>query len=172
MSAGLSSTVANYGGKISNPTTIIKQFIIDSNSYATWNYLKSNSLVKTIVPTDKNSNVLIYKNLIVEGAIINPSDERLKENIEELSLSSSKIDHLLNLKPVKYNLKSDKNKQTHFGLVAQDVEQIYPELVHHDNKQYKSLNYIEFIPILIEKMKKMQEQIDTLNKRVENLEGK
>lgn len=161
MSVGLNSTVANYGGRIGDPNSVVKQFIIDdANSYATWNYIKSiNPLNKTIGTTDKKTNVLIYKNLTVEGAIINPSDEKLKENIEQLE--PLEVDNILELKPVKYNLKTDKNKEIHFGLIAQDVEKIYPELVHND-KNYKSINYIELIPILIEKMKRMQEEIDSL----------
>ena len=160
MSSGLNSTVANYGGRIGDPNTIVKQFIVDTtNSYATWNYVNIRQLNKTIATTDKNTNVLIYKDLTVEGAIINPSDEKLKENIE--GLTSLHVDNLIKLNPVKYNLKRDKNKETHFGLIAQDVEKLYPELVHNDTN-YKSINYIELIPILIEKMKQMQEEIDRL----------
>jgi Chaperone of endosialidase len=171
MSAGINSTVANYGGKIGDPNTTIKQFIIGSSSsnYASWNYLNGNQLKKTIVPTGSKINVLIKGDLTVEGTIFNPSDVNLKENINVLS--ESKADNILSLKPITYNYKSDTNKHIHFGFIAQDVEQLYPELVSNDNN-YKSVNYIELIPIMIEKMKQMQENIDNLNKKIEALENK
>ena len=174
MSAGLTSTVANYGGRIGDPNTVVKNFIIGSNSTnaATWNYLSGSKISNTIVPAGKNINVLINKDLTVEGTIYNPSDFNLKENIA--SLSDLQVDNILLLKPVTYNYKSDRNKQTHFGLIAQDVEELFPELISNDNKSYKSLNYIELIPIMIEKMKEMQENIDELNKKLKmykNLEN-
>ena len=46
--------------------------------------------------------------------------------------------------------------------MAQDLEQYYPELVDTSDDNIKSVNYVELIPLLIGKMKKMQLEIDNL----------
>jgi hypothetical protein len=143
-------------------------------SSALW-FLNSDST--NISPANK-VNVLIPKDLIVQGSIIHTSDLHLKENIELLSQDKSfDVNGVLKLWPVKYNYIQDTNKKLHYGLIAQDVEEYFPELVHTndadetDNKSTptKSVNYIELIPILLCKMQKMQKEIDMLKM---SLDGK
>ena len=80
-----------------------------------------NSDGTNISPANK-VNVLIPKDLIVQGSIINPSDLHLKENIELLSQDESiDVNAVLKLWPVKYNYIQDTNKKLHYGLIAQEV---------------------------------------------------
>lgn len=69
---------------------------------------------------------LVYSN----GGVLtstNPSDERLKENIEDLSWGLSDI---LALRPVSYKWKTDKIEQgTQYGFIAQEVQAVMPELI-------------------------------------------
>ena len=131
-----------------------------------------------ISPANKEKNVLIPKDLIVIGSILNPSDLHLKENIELLSQDKTiDVDGVLKLWPVKYNYIQDTNKKLHYGLIAQEVEEHFPELVHTTNRdetekkstptQTKSVNYIELIPIMLCKMKKMQKEIDMLKMSID-----
>jgi hypothetical protein len=73
--------------------------------------LKKDNTDSYITPAN-NVNVLIKKNLIVNGSIVNPSDLLLKENIISLRQDNSydSIDTILKLNPVKYNYISDENK--------------------------------------------------------------
>jgi hypothetical protein len=50
-----------------------------------------------------------------------------------------------------------------YGVIAQDIEIYFPELVSNNTGGHKSVNYLELIPIMIVKMKKMQEEIDNLS---------
>jgi hypothetical protein len=77
-------------------------------------------------------------------------------------LSESSKANLLNLKAVEYSFKADSTHQLHYGFIAQDVEKLYPELVKTSALGYKTVNYVEFIPILISKMQDMQREIDEL----------
>ena len=55
------------------------------------------------------------------------------------------------------------DKKEHYGFVAQDVEKVFPLLVNYNESiECKTVNYIELIPLMINKMKKMQEEIDNL----------
>ena len=51
---------------------------------------------------------------------------------------------------------SDKKQ---IGLIAQEVELIYPELVATDTKGYKSVNYVKLVPVLIEAIKEQHQFI-------------
>jgi len=88
------------------------------------------------------------------------SDKRLKENIQPLENS---IDVLKNINPVKFSWKE--TGQTSYGVIAQELEALLPELVKNGN-EYKSVSYIPLIALLIEAIKKHQEQIDELRNKI------
>jgi hypothetical protein len=168
--SGINSSVANYSGRQPDSTQNIKQFVTTTNGIIYWFYKRINNEVY-VTPADPNKTVLIPKDLFVVGSITNTSDVKLKENIEEIP--DSKLDHLLNLAPKKYNFISDETKKTHYGLIAQELEVEFPELINvmkHEVKKgddtivedIKTINYIELIPLLLMKMQKMQYEIDDL----------
>jgi hypothetical protein len=74
----------------------------------------------------------------------------------------------MELNPKSYTYKKDKkDKKIHYGLIAQEMEQVYPDLVYND-KGSKTINYVELIPILLLKIKDLQEQIDVLKHEIKN----
>ena len=160
------SVVSNYGGRQPNNTSYIKQFSVSSSGYASWVYKTING-IKYITTTTKN-DVYIQNNLFVVGSISSPSDISLKENI--CNLTKSFCDNILNLIPKKYNFINDENKKERYGIIAQELEEFFPELITNteiedtDNtvKSIKAVNYLELIPIMIVKMKNMQNEIDEL----------
>lgn len=119
------------------------------------------------------------------AGIILTSDERLKDNIKNLSVSSVAL--LMNLQGVTYRLKPngaallssslnpatdtkgdtaisqkiEQNKDTsffnrnHMGFLAQDVQKVIPELVYSDRDGILSVDYIGLIPILVESVKEL-----------------
>jgi len=155
------STSANYGGRVDTQQGNIKQFVFSSNT-ASWVYKKIEGLVVQ-TPSSSKIPVLIPSDLIVTGSIYNTSDERLKENISKIS--KEKMDNLFTINPILFNYKGEPNNNKHFGVLAQDVEKVFPELVKNNNiSGYKTVNYQEFIPIMLAKMKQMQDEIDELKK--------
>ena len=89
------------------------------------------------------------------------SDRNLKENIEELTDEDGGI---LNLNPVSFKWKDEfsENKNKQYGLIAQEVEKIYPNLVYKDNNSNLTVNYIGLIPLMLSQMKKMNNIIQKL----------
>lgn len=160
------STVANYGGKQPSYTQNIKQFVISPTvSQADWIFSKISATGEiSITPANKTKPVYIYSDLYVNGSIFNTSDKNHKEEIE--LISDSKIEKLFDLEPVEYKLKTDTKSKKHFGLIAQDVEEIYPELINDNNLGFKAVNYMELIPLLLLKMKNMQKEIDELKELI------
>ena len=130
-------------------------------------------------------------NVTVTGTFTNPSDERFKENVQPFKNALSKI-KLMNVHTFNF-IQMEKEKQfvlpegEQIGLIAQELEEILPELVsdnvHAYDKnegiegaekdvetiEYKGINYIGLIPVLIEAMKEQQEQIEELQQQIAEL---
>ena len=98
------------------------------------------------------------------------SDRRYKKNIEPLENS---LDALLNLRGVTYEWK-DRNFSAgkQIGLIAQEVEAIFPELVKSDADGYKSVNYVSLVPVTIEAIKAQQKEIEALKTKNSELEAR
>jgi hypothetical protein len=88
------------------------------------------------------------------------SDATLKENPEAIE---NPIEILMQLFGMGFNWVDSKKKS--YGLMAQMVEKILPELVSTNAQGKKAVNYIPIIAFLIEAVKKQQEDIEALKKR-------
>lgn len=157
--SGLYSTTPNYGGRQGDNVQNIKQFVLSGYGAVIW-VCKKLLNITVITPCDQTKDVLIPKDLIVLGSINNPSDNILKENIETINNTNST--DLLKLNPVKFKFKNDSKHKNHFGLIAQELETVYPELVSNNSIGFKTVNYIELIPIVISQIKTMQKDMDIL----------
>ena len=60
-------------------------------------------------------------------------------------------------------MKKDENKKQKIGLLAQDIEKVFPELVS-ENNGIKSVNYQGLVPVLINALKEQEERIKRLEK--------
>jgi hypothetical protein len=62
-----------------------------------------------------------------------------------------------------YDEKSQVFLKKHYGLIAQDLQKLYPDLVYEDNNGYLSVNYIGIIPLLIQSIKELKAEVETLS---------
>jgi hypothetical protein len=86
------------------------------------------------------------------------SDINLKKNIQQIE---SPLHRLKLLNGVKYQFKDDKENYR-LGLIAQDVEQVFPEVVKTMPDSIKAIAYTDLIAVTIEAIKEQQQQISTL----------
>lgn len=164
----LIGTIANYGGKQPAMQSYIKQFVISgSSTEAIWVYKRLTNGLIVQTPADNKYPVYIANDLYVTGSIFNTSDLKLKDNIESINID--KTNELFNLNPVSFTFKSDTKKKIHYGLIAQEIEEIYPELVGNNNLGHKTVNYTEIIPLILSKMKIMQKEMDDLKVKLQTL---
>jgi hypothetical protein len=145
-----------------NNSRYTKQFHISPRiSQADWIFSKSSASKEIyITPANNTKSVYINKDLIVSGKIYNNSDINHMEQI--VPISDSKIEKIFDLEPIEYKLKGDIKNNILYGLIAQDVEKVFPELVNDNNLALKTVNNMDLIPLLLLKMKKMQNEIDEL----------
>lgn len=97
------------------------------------------------------------------GAI---SDQRRKENIVD---ATPKLEKLNQVRIVNFNIIGDGQKQ--IGVVAQELEQIFPGMVEEDQDGMKAVKYSVFVPMLIKAIQEQQQMIETLQAKVAALEG-
>lgn len=67
--------------------------------------------------------------------------------------------------------KSLENDGPHFGFLAQEVKEIYPELVHTDKDGYMYIDYIGMIPLLVNAIGELNAQIEVQNAQIEELKA-
>jgi len=98
------------------------------------------------------------------------SDSRYKNTIASLANSLAIIGQL---RGTKYFLNNtDISEDEQFGFIAQEVEQILPNLVMTDQEGYKAVNYVGLIPVLTEGIKDQQNLIEAQAKEIENLKAR
>lgn len=169
------SSSANYSGKQPNNTAYIKNYIAGTPT-SLWKTIKytdtSQIPVKTvnaITPTAKtNDNLYIPGNLYIDGSVITPSDANLKDQISNLSEDTSQ--NLMKIRATQFVFKSDPVKRLHYGFIAQEFEEHFPELVlpkiDKDVANLKAINYLELVPLLVYQMQRMQKEIDDLKEQI------
>ena len=106
------------------------------------------------------------------------SDIRLKENIEKLD-SDLMLNKITSLNGVSFEFKKNLGKR-YLGVIAQDVEKQFPDLVsegngneeneeNEENEKYKNVNYDGFVGPFIECIKSLQNKIDEKDKEMKKM---
>ena len=112
----------------------------------------------------------------INGTTVGSSDSRLKKDVQTIDGALGKV---LKLRGVSYYWKNKEemgadsayahsDTQKHIGVIAQEIEQEFPELVHTDGNGYKSVEYSAIAPILIEAVKELKAEKDELQTKVDN----
>jgi hypothetical protein len=123
----------------------------------------------------------------------NASDIKLKVNILSLNSDSAVLPKLLQLDVVSFNYKNEYAcilglpSVTQFGYIAQNLETQFPNLVQNVHQpasakgqsdlekqgfDYKTVNYMQMIPVLTQALKEQQAQIELLKAEISILKGK
>ena len=111
-----------------------------------------------------NGDTTVSNDLTVGGDIVVSSDSRLKANIVSLGSTLAK---LLLIDGKTYTIK--KNGKQKIGVLAQDIQKVFPELVTTDDKDMLAVNYQGLVPVLINALKEQDDKISRLEKLVEKL---
>lgn len=112
------------------------------------------------------------------------SDKRYKKNIKEL-IQTDALEGILAMNPIEYNLqqpqlssvgdsvstrsaqlyydeKSELYQKKKFGLIAQELQSVYPNLVYSDDSGYLSVDYVSIIPLLIKSIQELHAELETI----------
>ena len=119
---------------------------------------------------------------VIAFSSVAASDKRLKDNIKTIP---NALDKVMNLRGVEFDWNVDSKKGQHdIGLIAQEVEEIIPEVVKDkpmikkesdskniskDEETYKTISYDKLVGLLVEATKEQQKQIEDLKKEIKEL---
>ncbi|MBQ7662754.1 MAG: tail fiber domain-containing protein [Prevotella sp.] len=124
--------------------------------------------------------------LSVAYGFYNLSDMRLKDNVT--SLRHGTLSALQGLDVFEYTLKrpnlmaaikegkvSDRMKKNleraHYGVSAQELQKVYPNLVKEGQDGYLTVNYVEMVPLLLRCIQELKQESDSLKQEVEELKA-
>ena len=113
----------------------------------------------------------------VTGAYTALSDRRVKKDFESLRFDWAKF---MQLKPLTYKFIKDKDQKSSIGMVAQDVNEIYPELItYHEEDDIYHMDYsgvgvvaLKAVQELKKENEQLKEQLNDVLQRLEKLENK
>jgi hypothetical protein len=160
-------------------------FVYNRNANAYRLFINGSGFVG--IGTNNPTQALQVVGNILASGTITPSDIRYKKNIQPIQ---SPIEKLEQLNGVTYKYRKEEFPQMGFtdkeqiGLIAQEVEKVFPQLVVTDNKGFKAVDYVKLVPVLLEGMKvqqseliqqqsvnrSLQDQIDELKKLISHSE--
>ncbi len=106
--------------------------------------------------------------LTVAGEVSLNSDARLKTRVKTIPNAQKRIQRL---KGRQYEWKPGlgRDSNTHFGLIAQDVQQVFPHLVSQHPDGTLSVKYLALVPVLLEAIKEQQKTIEAQDHRIARL---
>lgn len=150
--------------------------------FAKWE-VESSQIYKTdgfvgIGNTNPSCKLDVSGNVCANGVVLT-SDKRFKKNIQTLEPVAPQLS---SIRGVSYDFKQNEFPQKEFsnesqiGLIAQEVEVVYPELVKTDKEGYKSVNYDQLMPILVQALQELVIERESMNERrvehIQNLNAK
>jgi hypothetical protein len=103
-------------------------------------------------------------NFTATGNVTAYSDVTLKENIETIP---NALDKVLNLRGVEFDRNDKENNPHEIGVIAQEVEEVVPEVVLTNEEGLKSVAYGNLVGLLIESIKELKAEVNDLKAQLE-----
>jgi hypothetical protein len=159
------SSDSTYGGRVAGETTS------DYNMYFTmaggtnrgFVFRSSNSSGSCVAGIDASGTIRTISDVIAYAS----SDKRLKDNITPID---NAIDKVQKISGVTFDWNDKQDTYEHgkhdVGVIAQEIEEVLPEVVDTRENGYKAVKYEKIVPLLIEAIKEQQKQIDELKKLI------
>ena len=113
----------------------------------------SHLYVGRVIKLNENNN-----NGVIASTYNTPSDIRLKQNIKNYEAPKSILD--LNVKEFEYI--NDAAHKKHIGCIAQELQEICPEIVSEDADGYLSVEENKLVYLLLNEVKKLKKEINKL----------
>lgn len=101
----------------------------------------------------------------IDGSLVESSALRFKENVQSLE-DSSKV---MQLRPVTFDWKKDQKHD--IGLIAEEVKELYPELVESKDGEVIGIKYSKLTAVLIKTVQDLNSRIESLETQISELKG-
>ena len=159
----------NFKKKTINDTSEIIPSTSDLSGISLW-ISNDGTFYKDTLDNFKFENGIEINGICASKGQVISSDRRLKTNI--INITNKDIEKLMSLIPVSFNWKKDIKNNIHkniYGFIAQDVQQLYPDLIYELN-DILHIDYIQLVPLLLKKIQYMTDDQHVQNNKLELLE--
>jgi len=154
------SAVTNLQAQLDSKVNTSDISTLNVKNSDTVDNLHAASFMRSDADTSCSGNITVGGNLVANGEITAYSDRRLKTDIQSL-------DNRGLLNPVTY-IKDGKQQ---IGFIAQEVQEVYPELVSEDINDYLSLNYQQLTAVLSSQINNLYSIINELKLEISRLKN-
>ena len=144
---------------------------------------------KTQNTSASTGSVFTFYKTVSAPQYLTTSDARNKTDIEPLENMGSQLRDIVPVSytliqnagedgntvtnsPRKSNVQDQGGVHQQYGFLAQDVREVYPELVYEDSEGMLSIDYTGFIPILVDAIQNLQSTVETQAATIEALQNK
>ena len=191
VSIGSDVSLAGGGNLVSGPVTTLN-IAIDANEIMA----RDNGAISTLYLNKNGGDVILCEDSSVVGirtsspdpdyaldvngdvsvqSIYISSDSRLKRNVTRIEDALGIVSRL---RGVRFDWRDDEFPEKNLdggrkiGLIAQEVEEVLPEVVSSPEDGYKSLEYANLVAVLVEAVKELETRNSTLEARLDELENR
>ena len=157
----VNNSLENYNNLISFTDLNNSNFINLNCDIKTSNNLNINGVIAYANDgiNDANYKFRVFGNIKVDGDVITTSDKRIKSDIKTIENALDKIDKLTGITYKNDLLTANKR---YSGLIAQEVNEVLPEVVYEDEKGYLNIAYGNLTGLIIEAIKELRKEIKEL----------
>jgi hypothetical protein len=138
-----------FAGYFAGDVKITTQLMVNTTTYSSDLRYKQNIVDLGSFSTERTGNGILQSVLSM-----NP----IQYNIRQLYSASA--GDTAGIKTAMYNERSQIFTKKHYGLIAQELQTLYPDLVYQGEDGYLSVDYIGIIPLLIQSIKELKSEID------------
>ena len=130
-----------------------------ANQSFTWDHTNSRFVIST--DTRVSGDITATGDVVAYAS----SDERLKDNIQPIENPLEKINQISGNSFIWNEEKQNIYKGKDYGVIAQEIEKVLPELVTDREDGYKAVKYDKIISLLIEGIKELSEEVTKLKNK-------
>jgi hypothetical protein len=124
------------------------------------------TFIAGIYGTAVRGNVVMVSSTGQLGVVV--SSERYKTAVAPMVSNSGKLQQL---RPVTFHLKTDPHGALQYGLIAEEVAKVYPELVIRDQKgRIDGVRYDELAPMLLNEVQQQQNKIAAMEQQLAQMQ--
>jgi Chaperone of endosialidase len=128
--------------------------------------LQAKTFIAGIYKTSVSGSAVMVNSSGQLGVVV--SSERFKTDVAPMGSHTAKLQAL---RPVKFHLKSDPNGVLQYGLIAEEVAKVYPELVVRDERgRIDGVRYDELAPMLLNEMQEQQKMLAAQSAKIAALD--
>jgi hypothetical protein len=160
--AGYNLTTGSYNVDIANVGGIAESGVIRIGATVT----QTRTFIAGIYGTSVSGSAVVVNSAGQLGVVV--SSERFKTDIAPMGSDTA---NLQSLRPVKFHLKTDPHGAVQYGLIAEEVAKVYPELVIRDETgRIDGVRYDELAPMLLNEMHEQQNVLAAQSAKIAQLQ--